>query len=163
METLFPFLLAWTIPDLPLGCYNFKKKTLFLVHETTVITAAHRRSLWHGWQAFSLKGGETLRTCQKVHFSKSVKKHSINQCQWNEVCSYKSKEIKFLKLHYIWPQSEKGQTTSKMPAERQLFISERSLAYVADRWSVLKAPEYKTSTPLLHFCQWLAMMLWTRL
>ena len=43
------------------------------------------------------------------------------------------KKLKFFKLHCIWPQSEKGQTTSKMPCERQLFITPRSLAHGADR------------------------------
>lgn len=100
-----------------------------------------------GREAFRLRGEETLRTCQKVHFSKSVKRPSVNQCQPNDIWHYKSKEIKFLKLHCIWPQSEKGQTTSKMPGERQLFITERSPASVADRRIFHLKPEYKTSNP----------------
>lgn len=36
-------------------------------------------------------------------------------------------------MHCIWPQSEKGQTTSKMPYQRQLFITPRSLAHGADK------------------------------
>lgn len=81
-----------------------------------------------------MKGEAILKTCQEVHFfPKSVNRHSINQCQLNEAWYYKSKEIKFFKLHCIWPQSEKGQTTSKMPCERQLFITPRFLAYGADR------------------------------
>lgn len=36
-------------------------------------------------EAFRLKADETLRTRQKVHFSRSVKRHSVNQCQLNDV------------------------------------------------------------------------------
>lgn len=87
-----------------------------------------------------MKGEETLKTCQKVHFSESVKVLN-HQCQLNEAWYHKSKEIQFFKLHCNWPQSEKGQTTSKMPRERQLFITQRFLAYGADRRIFLLKPQ----------------------
>ena len=126
-------------------CYNFMGKTSFLVRKTTVITVADEPPAQMkkeplagvsgtGAKPLQEKEKRPWRHVRKSIFQKTVKRHSINQCQPNEVWYYKSKEIKFFKLHGIWPQSEKGQTTSKMPRERQPFITQRSLAYVADRW-----------------------------